>query len=106
MPRAKLAKDAKFGDRFLFFAPFACFARDIPRLTGARSAPYEILRALRVLRGEKLFPIWLRRSRPRLFAVKSSPSSVQGRDESRPYFVTFVPFVVTLFSSLVAALPR
>ena len=29
------------------------FARDIPRPTGARSAPYEILRALRVLRGEK-----------------------------------------------------
>jgi hypothetical protein len=29
IPRAKLAKDPKFGDQFLFFAPFACFARDI-----------------------------------------------------------------------------
>ncbi len=34
------AKRAKFGNQFLFFAPFA---RDIPRLSGARSAPYEIL---------------------------------------------------------------
>jgi hypothetical protein len=40
------------------------------------------------------------------FAVKSSPSSVRGRDESRPYFVIFVPFVVKFFSALVAALPR
>jgi hypothetical protein len=30
MPRAKLAKDAKFGNQYLFFAPFAFFARDIP----------------------------------------------------------------------------
>ena len=31
MPRAKRAKDAKFGDiYFLFFATFAFFARDIP----------------------------------------------------------------------------
>jgi hypothetical protein len=30
MPRAKRAKDAKFGNVLLFFAPFAFFARDIP----------------------------------------------------------------------------
>jgi hypothetical protein len=30
MPRAKRAKDAKFGNQFIFFAPFAFFARDIP----------------------------------------------------------------------------
>jgi hypothetical protein len=28
--------------------------------------------------------------------LNKSPSSVRGRDESRPYFVTFVPFVVNL----------
>jgi hypothetical protein len=43
MPRAKRAKDAKFGNQFIFFAPFAFFARDIPKLAGARSAPYKIL---------------------------------------------------------------
>jgi hypothetical protein len=39
IPRAKRAKNAKFGNQFLFFAPFAfpstmlrtCFARDIPK---------------------------------------------------------------------------
>jgi hypothetical protein len=41
IPRAKRAKVAKVGNQFLFFAPFAIIARDIPRLTGARSAPYE-----------------------------------------------------------------
>jgi len=30
MPRAKRAKNAKFGNRFFFFATIACFARDIP----------------------------------------------------------------------------
>jgi hypothetical protein len=35
---------------------FLCvFAGDIPRPTGARSAPYENLRVLRVLRGENSF---------------------------------------------------
>src|SRR3972149_155756 len=48
-------QDAKFGNRFLFFAPFAFFAGDIPRPTGARSAPYETLRVLRELRGESDF---------------------------------------------------
>jgi len=43
MPRAKHAKNAKFGNLVLSFAAFASFARDIPTLTGARSAPYEIL---------------------------------------------------------------
>jgi hypothetical protein len=41
------AKDAKLGNQFLFFEPFAFFAEDIPRPTGARSAPYENLRVLR-----------------------------------------------------------
>ena len=41
------AKDAKFGNQFLFFAPFVFFAGDIPRPTGARSAPYGTLRVLR-----------------------------------------------------------
>jgi len=41
------AKVAKFGNRFLFFVPFAFFAGDIPRPTGARSAPYGNLRVLR-----------------------------------------------------------
>jgi len=36
-------------------APFAFFAVDIPRPTGARSAPYETRRVLRVLRGEITF---------------------------------------------------
>jgi len=44
IPRAKRAKDAKLGNQFLFFAPFA---RDIPRLPGARSASCENLRVLR-----------------------------------------------------------
>jgi hypothetical protein len=38
-PRAKNAKDAKFGNQFLFFAPFASFARDIPNF-GCGSAAH------------------------------------------------------------------
>jgi hypothetical protein len=58
IPRAKHAKNAKFGNLILSFAAFAFFARDIPRLTGARSAPYENLRALRVLRGDLYFALF------------------------------------------------
>jgi len=50
------------------------FAGDIPRLTGARSAPYENLRALRVHRGEKLFHIWLRLDRIGDFASSLTSS--------------------------------
>ena len=32
MPRAKRAKDAKFGNLIIFFATSALFARDIPSL--------------------------------------------------------------------------
>jgi hypothetical protein len=39
------AKNAKFRDFFL--GGLCAFARDNPRLTGARSAPYENLRVLR-----------------------------------------------------------
>ena len=56
IPRAKDAKVAKLEIYFFSsFAPFACFARDNPRLTGARSAPYENLRVLRNLRGKFFF---------------------------------------------------
>jgi hypothetical protein len=39
MPRAKRAKDAKFGKEFLFFATFAFFARDIPSLGCGSASP-------------------------------------------------------------------
>jgi hypothetical protein len=55
--RRRGAKYAKFGNQFLFFAPFAFFARDIPRLTGARSAPYENLRVLRAFVANPTFLI-------------------------------------------------
>jgi hypothetical protein len=44
------AKNAKLKEFFL--GGLCAFARDNPRLTGARSAPYENLRVLRALRGE------------------------------------------------------
>ena len=68
------AKDAKFGNQFLFFAPFAFFARDIPRPTGARSAPYENLRVLRAFVVKTILNlIRLRLCRAKLFVVRSLP---------------------------------
>jgi hypothetical protein len=59
-----LARDD--GHRPVTFAPFAFFARDNPRLTGARSAPYENLRVLRAFVVNPAF----------LILVVASPCSV------------------------------
>jgi len=49
------AKNAKLKDFFL--GGLCAFARDNPRLTGARSAPYENLRVLRAFVVKTVFPI-------------------------------------------------
>jgi hypothetical protein len=66
---------------------FPFFARDHPKLTGARSSPYENLRVLRAFVVKMFLIFWLGLCRARFFAVKLSES------ESL-YFVTFVLFVV------------
>ena len=64
------AKDAKFGILFLFFAAFAFFARDLPRLNGARSAPYQKPSWPSCFRRESDFShFWLPLRRPRFFVV-------------------------------------
>jgi len=99
------AKDAKFGNQFLFFTPFAFFARDTPRLTGARSAPYENLRDLRafvvnptffilvaaqprwVLRGKSC--ISLLRSRSERFRLEGAVAFLQESSEAAFLFRFF-----------------
>jgi hypothetical protein len=60
------------------FAPFAFFAGDIPRPTGARSAPYENLRVLRAFVVNPTFLILVAVRRAESFGAVPSGRPVRG----------------------------